>query len=116
MAGAITGYLLYQLLPREYPELRRPLSVLSLFLICVAAAVAAALTGGGAARLLFGRDFLTGIEFWFVTELVNSLIILPVILTFRGWSSIGYFRRHNAKSTGERLNLRGPPSPLLSQQ
>jgi hypothetical protein len=81
MVGAFSGYLLFQLLSEGDKRLRRPQSVLYLFAICCAAAAAAALTGGGAARILFGRDFLSGIEFWFVTELVNNLIILPVILT-----------------------------------
>lgn len=82
MVGAITGYLLFQLLSEDDRRLRRPLSVLYLFAICAAAALAAAFAGGGAARVLFGRDFRTGLEFWFITELVNSLVILPVMLTF----------------------------------
>lgn len=82
MAGAITGYMLFQLLAREDQELRRPLSVLFLFSVCAGAAAVSALVGGGAARLIFARDFVTGVEFWFVTEMVNNLIILPVMLTF----------------------------------
>jgi diguanylate cyclase (GGDEF)-like protein len=84
MAGAFTGYLLFRLLPEDDRRLRRPLSVLYLFVICTAAALAAALSGGGIARLLFGRDFLTGLEFWFTTELVNNLVILPMVLAFPG--------------------------------
>ncbi|HWK14145.1 MAG TPA: diguanylate cyclase [Rhizobiaceae bacterium] len=90
MAGAITGYLLFSLRTESDRKLRRPLSVLFLFGICATAALVAAFVGGGAARVLFGRDFLTGLEFWFVTELVNSLVILPAILTFpvvpQNWS------------------------------
>ena len=81
MGGAFTGYLLFQLLSEGDRRLRRPQSVLYLFAICFAAATAAAFTGGGAARVLFGRDFLNGIEFWLVSELVNNIIILPAILT-----------------------------------
>lgn len=81
MSGAITGYLLFSLLPETDRHLGRPLSVLNLLAVCIAAAAVAAAIGGGAARLLFARDFLTGLEFWFVTELVNMLIILPVIIT-----------------------------------
>lgn len=84
MVGVSTGYMLFMLLTPEDRCLRRPLSVLYLLVICVAAALAASVAGGGAARLLFGRDFFAGLEFWFVTELVNSLVILPVILTFPG--------------------------------
>ncbi|MCX8996054.1 diguanylate cyclase [Rhizobiaceae bacterium BDR2-2] len=82
MAGAVTGYLLFQLLPEADRRLSRPLSVLYLFAICLVAAAVAALVGAGAARNVFGRSFLTGLEFWFVTELVNNLVILPAILTF----------------------------------
>lgn len=82
MAGAITGYLLFQLLPEADRRLSRPLSVLYLFAICLVAAAVAAFVGAGAARNVFDRSFLTGLEFWFVTELVNNLVILPAILTF----------------------------------
>lgn len=85
LAGAMTGYQLFRMLPEDDRRLRRPLSVLLLFGVCASSAVAAAATGGGAARVLFGRDLWTGMEFWFTTELVNSLVILPVILTFPGW-------------------------------
>jgi diguanylate cyclase (GGDEF)-like protein len=82
LAGALLGFLLFQLLPENDRRLHRPQSVLYLFAICAAAAMAAAVTGGGAARIIFGRNFFDGLEFWFVTELVNNLIILPAILTF----------------------------------
>lgn len=81
MSGAITGYLLFQRLNEGDRLLSRPLSVLYLFAICCAASTVAAITGGGAAVIVFEQNFLSGLEFWFVTELVNSLIILPVILT-----------------------------------
>lgn len=82
MAGAGLGYLLFQQLKEEDRRLSRPLSVLYLFAICVAASALAAVIGGLAAMVAFDRDFTSGLEFWFVTELVNSLIVLPVILTF----------------------------------
>jgi len=82
MAGAATGFMLFNLLSEDDRRLQRQLSVLYLLAISAAAAGVAALAGGGAARLLFDRDFATGLEFWFVTELVNSLVILPAILTF----------------------------------
>ncbi len=85
MTGALTGYLLFRLAPESDRWLQRPASVLHLFAICCAVALSAAIAGGGAARLLFGRDLLGGIAFWFITELVNSLIILPVLLTFPGF-------------------------------
>src|SRR5690606_15490710 len=81
MSGVLTGYVLFQVLPEGDRRLQRPQSVLFLFAICCVSSIAAALTGGGAARVLFGRDFQTGFEFWFVTELVNNLVILPAILS-----------------------------------
>ncbi|MBX3529319.1 MAG: diguanylate cyclase [Rhizobiaceae bacterium] len=82
IVGAMTGYVLFQFASEERRRLRRPLSVLLLLLVCSGAAATAALAGGGAARILFGRDMLTGLEFWFVTELVNMLVVLPPILAF----------------------------------
>ncbi|WAX96521.1 MASE1 domain-containing protein [Aminobacter sp. NyZ550] len=85
ITGALTGYLLFRLVPESDRWLQRQSSVLHLFAICCAVALAASIAGGGAARLLFGKDFFSGITFWFITELVNSLIILPVLLTFPGF-------------------------------
>lgn len=88
LAGAMTGVLLYWKLREEDRRLQRPQSVLFLFAVSVAAASVAAVAGGGAARIVFGRDFVAGLEFWFVTELVNSLVVLPSILTFPGWQAV----------------------------
>jgi len=82
LTGAITGVLLFRVMEQDDRQLRRPQAVLFMFAICVIAAAASALVGGGAARVLFDRDFFTGLEFWFTTELVNSLLILPPILAF----------------------------------
>lgn len=84
MSSAITGYLLFRLVSDDDRKLQRPVSVLYLFGICCMAAVAAAFVGGGAAGLLFDRTFAVGFKLWFVTELVNTLVILPAILTFPG--------------------------------
>lgn len=84
LLGASAGVLLYTFLSEDDRKLRRPVSMLYLFGICGVSAFAAAIAGGGAARMVFGRDFLTGFEFWYVTEFVNSLVILPVILSFPG--------------------------------
>ncbi|PWR24700.1 GGDEF domain-containing protein [Zavarzinia aquatilis] len=62
-------------------HLRRPLSVLRLFLICVIGAAAAALVGCGANPVLFDRPLLSGYAYWFSAELSNAAIVLPVVLT-----------------------------------
>lgn len=89
MASALTGVVLYQYLPAEDRRLGRPVSVLFLFAICVVAAAVAGIAGSGAAHTLFNRAFKDGFELWFVTELVNSLVILPAMLAFperdAGW-------------------------------
>ncbi|MES2789587.1 MAG: diguanylate cyclase [Planctomycetota bacterium] len=81
LAGAATGVFLFLRLTDEDRHLRRPLSVLYLFSICAATGIAAALVGGGVGPVLFGKDWLTGFAFWFITELVNSILLIPVILT-----------------------------------
>lgn len=81
MAGAGTAYLLLMRLRRADRQLRHPSSVVYLFVICVIAAAVAAFVGGGAALMLFDRDPVTGFAFWFTTELVNMIIVLPAILT-----------------------------------
>lgn len=82
MSGVATGVVLCRFLDPGDRRLQRPFSMLCLFVVSLSVALVAALVGGGAAKLVYGRDFLTGFEFWFVTELVNSILILPVMLTF----------------------------------
>lgn len=62
-------------------QLRRPLSVLRLFLICVVGAATAALVGGWANPVLFDRPLFSGFAYWFSAELSNAAIVLPVMLT-----------------------------------
>lgn len=80
MAGAYLGYRLFMQLEPEDRRLSRPSSIVSLFGISVLAAGTAATVGAGAAQVVFGRDLLTGFVFWFTTELVNMIVILPAIL------------------------------------
>jgi diguanylate cyclase (GGDEF)-like protein len=81
LAGVTTGHLLFRRLDIEDRRLQRPLSMLHLCLISVAAASAAALVGCGLMPVLFDRPWSSGLAFWFTTELGNYLIILPVLLT-----------------------------------
>ena len=113
MAGAFTGYLLLSALDEEDRRLRRPQSVLYLFATCAAAALVAAVAGGGAARLLFNRDFAAGLEFWFVTELVNGLVILPVILTFPGLPAV-HATLQEAKANWREPGLLAPIISLIT--
>lgn len=88
MAGAMAGFALFSLLSEDIRRLRRSISVLYLFAVCCAAAVAAAIVSAAGAALLFGRDITDGMAFWFVSELVNNLVVLPVILTFPGTGTL----------------------------
>ncbi|MES2696700.1 MAG: ATP-binding protein, partial [Verrucomicrobiota bacterium] len=75
------GYFLFRRLSEEDRQLRRPLSVLYLFSVCAVAAFFAALVGGSVAPVLFGNTLWEGFGFWFSTEIVNAVVVLPVILT-----------------------------------
>lgn len=83
MAGAFVGYILFMRLSEEYRRLAQPTSIISLFWICTIAAAAAGVVGSGAALVLFERDAVTGFAFWFTTELVNALIVVPIVLPRR---------------------------------
>ncbi|PWR18859.1 GGDEF domain-containing protein [Zavarzinia compransoris] len=81
MSTVATGALLFRRLRRSDLALRHPMSVLRLFFVCVAAAGVATLLGAWANPLFFGRPLVDGIAYWFSAELVNCIIVLPVILT-----------------------------------
>lgn len=81
MAGALTGWLLFRLLRFSDRRLMRPLAVLYLFIICLAASIAAACVGGGALDIYLGYGIIPSFLRWMVAELANQLIILPVLLT-----------------------------------
>ncbi len=86
MAGVVTGYALYSRVSLDHQRLRQPPSVLYLVFITTAAAVAAGIVGTVANPVLFGGSAIGGLAFWFVTELVNYMAVLPVVLampTFR---------------------------------
>jgi len=80
MVGAGTGVFLFSRLSEEDRRLGRPIAVLYLFVVSLIAAVAASLIGGGAVSFLFGKDWMSGFAFWFTTELVNDLLLVPVVL------------------------------------
>ncbi|ODT03337.1 MAG: hypothetical protein ABS58_16810 [Mesorhizobium sp. SCN 65-20] len=114
MAGAMAGYAAFRLLSEDDRRLRRSVSVLYLFAACCVAALASALASSAGANLLFGRSFFGGLAFWFVSELVNNLIVLPILLTYPG---IEVLRRQwktltNAKTAA--LLHAGPALALLA--
>lgn len=95
LAGVVVGMALFRRVSEEERRLRRPRSVLYLFGILVAAAAATAAIGAWAAVLYFDKGLLAGAAFWFTTELTNSIIILPVVLTLPAIpASLPHLRRH----------------------
>ncbi|CAN7481378.1 diguanylate cyclase [Rhizobium sp. LjRoot98] len=88
VTGVFAGSLLYRLAGRGHQRLREPQSVIIMFAICSVAALASGLVGGFAAGFSLGQTYFSGFWFWLVTELVNFIVILPVILiapSFREW-------------------------------
>lgn len=81
LAGVVVGVMLFRHVSVEDRALQRPLSVLYLFGILVAASATSALFGAGAAPIFFEKGVLAGAAFWFTTELVNGIVVLPAILT-----------------------------------
>lgn len=81
LAGVCVGFVLFRCLSSQERRLRRPTSLVFLLLISMAASLAAGLVGAFINPLLFQGTMLYGLGFWFASELVNYMAILPVILT-----------------------------------
>lgn len=90
---ASSAYLMFRRLSDEDRRLQRPSSVLYLLVICATGSLIAAVMGCGVAPAFFDKPFMDGFWFWFATELANSLVLLPVLLTFPGWAAFSDFRR-----------------------
>lgn len=80
IAGVGFGVLVYQTLPPIHRSLRAPTSALSLMLAVMAAGAGSGLVGLVAAPVLLGREAIWGFGYWFATEVVNYLVVLPVVL------------------------------------
>jgi diguanylate cyclase (GGDEF)-like protein len=63
------------------PDMRQPASMLLVILASAAGGAAAGVVGCVANPIIFGGDILKGWTFWFATEFVNYVAILPVILS-----------------------------------
>lgn len=79
-AGVVTGFAIYRRLSKEHRRLGLPQSIAVLFFVILLASAAAGIVGAIANPILFSGTSLDGWMFWFVTELVNYLAILPVVL------------------------------------
>lgn len=95
MIGITAAYLIYTQSPASRTGLRQPASMLYLLLSAAAGGATAGLVGGAANPVLFGGSMLNGWTFWFATEFVNYVAILPVILSAPTCSDLKQrFQRH----------------------
>ncbi|MBB2495997.1 GGDEF domain-containing protein [Aquipseudomonas ullengensis] len=85
LVGVISAYLLLSRLSAEHRSLRSPLSVPYLALAVTLASLASGVVGAIINPLLFDGSAVAGLTLWFVTELVNYIAILPVLLTMPDW-------------------------------
>lgn len=105
--GVVTGYALYARTDPDHRRLKQPLSVLYLVFITATAAAAAGLVGAIVNPILFDSSAMDGLALWFVTELVNYMAVLPVILAipaFR-WPEIGRLSRITLRDAAPALAL-----------
>lgn len=63
------------------PDMHQPASMLLVILASAAGGAAAGVVGSVANPIIFGGDIFKGWTFWFATEFVNYVAILPVILS-----------------------------------
>ncbi|MEC5160586.1 MULTISPECIES: GGDEF domain-containing protein [unclassified Janthinobacterium] len=81
LMGVSVCYFLLSRMNPEYQSLRHPRSMLRFVLVVVSGAAAAGAVGIFIHPVLFGGSPSHGFAFWFSTELVNYIAILPVMLT-----------------------------------
>jgi diguanylate cyclase (GGDEF)-like protein len=88
LSGVVVGVLLFRYVAPGAAQLRQPASVLHLFLVCTAVSASSALVGSVAGPLMFGTRWTDDFVIWLCTELVNHLLILPVIFTAPTWARL----------------------------
>ncbi|QKV54547.1 GGDEF domain-containing protein [Comamonas antarctica] len=81
LTGVACGWWFLQRLDTAQLQLRQQTSVLYLLAGCVIAAAGASLVGAGAGVHLFASHWLQSALMWFSTELMNFMLIVPVILS-----------------------------------
>lgn len=81
IAGIASAYAICFRLPKAKLRLEHPTSLLNIALVSAVGAATAGIVGGFANPILFGGGVVAGWTFWFATEFVNYVAILPVILS-----------------------------------
>lgn len=80
LLGATVGWLVLRRLDESILRLRRTVSALYLLLAALAASAVGALAGCGAAPVYFNAPWSDLLSLWFSTELMNYMLIVPVVL------------------------------------
>ncbi|MBS7780208.1 diguanylate cyclase [Acidovorax sp. CCYZU-2555] len=83
--------------PRLY--LRRQTSVLYLLVGCTLAAAGSTLVGAGTGPILFHASWAETAMMWFSTELMNFMLILPLILSIPTCSASHWFARARSRAS-----------------
>lgn len=97
LVGVGTAYAICVRLPPNTVRLRQPGSMLYIALASAAGAAAVGVVGAFLNPFLFGGSSITGSLFWFATEFVNYIAILPVILSWPAMNALaGPFRKGRA--------------------
>lgn len=84
ITGVFCGWFAFHAMRQQYREAAHPLAFLYMLAAAAFASLGAALVGCWAAPLLLERDPLWGLGFWFASELVSYVAVLPVVLTIPG--------------------------------
>ena len=85
MAGVAVCVIHLRHLPEGHLRLRHPRAMLSFLVVVVAGSGASAACGAFVHPSIFGGTSLYGFSFWFTTELVNYIAMLPVMITMPEW-------------------------------
>jgi diguanylate cyclase (GGDEF)-like protein len=88
VVGVFSGWMAFRAMGEQNLRLTHPLAFLYMLAAAAAAALAASLVGCWMSPSLLQRDPLWGAGFWFASELVNYVVILPVALTAPGLPQI----------------------------
>lgn len=80
LLGATAGWLVLRRLDERIRRLQRTISALYLLLAALTASAVGALAGCGAAPVYFNSPWTDLLSLWFSTELMNYMLIVPVVL------------------------------------
>ncbi|MFT4091253.1 MAG: diguanylate cyclase [Asticcacaulis sp.] len=88
LMGIAATYVVYTRFQGARAGLTEPASMFYLLIAAAAGAAAAGVVGGLANPMLFNGSMFSGFAFWFATEFVNYVTLLPVILAAPDWPTI----------------------------